>query len=212
MKQFLSTVAVVILMVVATNACVQDIVRQGAPTTDGVIGKGGCPQGEERTGHLAYKLCIWQDIGVARNLIWCDTRTGCWTESRGGIRKLLYSSGVLNVGKLKIKVGLRGLKPNTKMVLYATMESGKIGTVTTTSNEKGEVNVDVWTVNGEGTLWVPGHTLTGDHFVKLESEGTPLLYNQKDKAWFTRKGEDVTSNGTPEYPATRLNTKVKLVQ
>ena len=172
-----------------------------------------CPRGVVRDGHLAYKICVWANVGPALNLIWCDDRTDCQSESRGSVRKGLYQYGTLNSGSLPIEVGLRGLKPNTAVLLLVTTRSGTIREVPSVSDSDGAINVIVSTVNSGtlwgGTLWVPERALTGKHFVKLRSVGKKkLLYNEPRERWFTRKDEVVREDGTLKFWATRLNTKV----
>lgn len=164
-----------------------------------------CPQGEAREDFIAYKLCVWQDIGPAKRLVW-----GSGNNSRGEIRKELYGKGVLNVGEFPIVIGLRGLKPNARVVLFGTTKTGRVEKREETSSKDGELNIVLRTQNGEGTLWVSRDALTGAHFVKLWSQktGIKLGYNHPDERFFTKPGEDVRLDGTPRYPATRLNTKV----
>lgn len=157
-----------------------------------------CPQGKVLNGYIAYKICLWK----TDKLVWGEA------ESRGSVRRELYKFGTLNSGVFSIEVGLNGLKPNMNMTLFYTDKDGAVKNKVVRSN-KSEAIIVVPTLNGQGTLWVPGNALTGKHFVSLRSvESVRLEYNQPDGKYFTRPGEDVFSSGRPKYPATRLNTSV----
>ena len=135
-----------------------------------------CPQGKVLNGYIAYKICLWK----TDKLVWGEY------ESRGSVRRELYNSGILNSGVFSIEVGLHGLKPNVGMTLFYTDKNGKVKNKVVRSN-KGEAVIVVSTINGQGTLWVPGNALTRKHFISLRSvELVRLEYNQPDNKYFTR--------------------------
>ncbi len=158
-----------------------------------------CPQGKVRNGYIAYKICLWK----TDKLVWGES------ESRGSVRRELYEFGTLNRGVFSIEVGLHGLKPNKNITLFYTDKYGAVKNKVVRSNRKGNAIIVISTLNGQGTLWVLGNALTGEHFVSLRSvESVRLEYNQPNNKYFTRAGEDVFPSGRPRYPATRLNTSV----
>ncbi|MBI2618196.1 hypothetical protein HYW58_01965 [Candidatus Kaiserbacteria bacterium] len=175
-----------------------------ATAVDSIVRADKCSQGEAREGFIAYKLCVWQNVGPAQGMVWGSS------NSRDDIRQSLYKEGALHVGEFPITVGLRGLKPNMRVVLFGTTKTGEVTKREETSSQNGEINPVLRTHNGEGTLWVSQDALTSKHFVKIWSSkpGVKLEYNNPSEKYFTKPGEDIDSQGKPKYPATRLNTKV----
>jgi hypothetical protein len=170
-----------------------------------------CPQGETKDGYLAYKVCLWRDIGPAAKLVWGRN------ESRGEVRKELYRGGTLYTGCVPIEVGLERVNLSNGARILKSAGQGRVEEDMIPSSGGISAKISVNVCEGEGTVWVPNAILTSKHYVALRSidPNIPLTYNHPDsgdssnKSWFTEEGEDVTGAGESRYPATRLNTKAR---
>ncbi len=162
-----------------------------------------CKQGVKKDGHLAYKLCVWENTGPATNLVWDRN------ESRSEVRRNLYKAGTLYPRCVSVEVGLRNIDLSKGMTVIRSVGGGKTEVVSFSPSLAKNADVVVDVCGGEGTLWVPNTALGTEHYVQLRSvKGPALAYNHPQMDYFTKSGEDMKAVREPRHSATRLNTKV----
>ncbi len=154
-----------------------------------------CPRGVMKEGYLVYKVCAYQDVGPAKNLVWAEGESrhrSVWTELR--------KSGTLPEGKFSVEINLENVNLKKGATFFYTDVNGaekRIEVLPLSSNTS--ITIVVGVLNGEGSLWVPYTALTtqkdnvlveiDEHYVQMRGVEKVLRYNHPQFSWFTKEGE-----------------------